>query len=470
MKNLQIKVKKTIAEYEMIKAGDLVIAGVSGGPDSLALLHLLKSLQAELDFRLHLGHVDHTFRGEEAEAEAEWVQETAEKWEIPCTIYKANVPQIAKEKGLSPEEAGHLVRKSFFLELLNKLGGQKVALGHQADDQAETVMMHFLVGTGMEGLQGIKPINLPFIRPLLFIRREEIENYCLAHDLEPRMDPSNNQEIYLRNKIRHQVIPWLEQEINPNLVETLNRTANIMQIEEDFLQRETAGLAQRFLQSRQNRVSLAIKEWDLLHEGLQRRLIRLAYQRLVKSQGLPFLHVEGVQNLIKEGQVSKYIQLPGKIIAEKGYSEIFFYDEKDLAPFMTEIASRPLKIPGETFIAETGQKISAEIVERASVPRNKGEVYLPWEESAPKFYVRSRRTGDRFTPLGLQGTKKIKDYFIEKKIPRKQRDKILLVVAGSEIIWIPEVALTEYCRKKSKSGRYLALTLHNPSEVLFVKD
>ncbi|MDD4146577.1 MAG: tRNA lysidine(34) synthetase TilS, partial [Clostridia bacterium] len=186
MKELQKVVRETIQRYQMIVPGDIVIAGVSGGPDSLTMLHLLKELQDDFAFRLHVAHVDHSFRGKEAEDEALWVKETAEKWGLPCTLTKINVPQIAREKGVSAQEAGHFIRKKFFFELLKKLGAQKIALGHQADDQAETVLMHFLVGAGLEGLQGIVPKNGPLIRPLLYLRREEIEAYCQENSLEPR--------------------------------------------------------------------------------------------------------------------------------------------------------------------------------------------------------------------------------------------------------------------------------------------
>lgn len=465
MRELSQVVRETIQKYQMILPGEIVIAGVSGGPDSLTMLHLLKELQDELDFSLHVAHVDHSFRGKEAEEEASWVKETAAKWGLPCTVTKVNVPEIAREQGVSAQEAGHLVRKKFFLGLLEKLGAQKIALGHQADDQAETVLMHFLVGAGLEGLQGIVPLNGPMIRPLIFLRRAEIETYCRENSLEPRRDPSNKKDIYLRNKIRQQIIPWLEEKINPNLVETLNRTAAIIQDEEDFLRRETAKAARRLMQKSEKKISLSLPGWGSLHPGMQRRLIRLAYQQLGKNQGLAFFHVEEVRNFMQEGQVGKYLQLPGRIVVEKGYEEILFYEEESISLNNGGggIAEQLLKIPGETLIPETGQRIRAEIVEADVGQSQKGKVYLPWAEPLPQFYVRSRRAGDRFSPLGLQGTKKVKDYFIEKKIPRKKRESILLVTTDEEIVWIPELALTERSSKKSKSGKYLVLTIVNPS-------
>ncbi len=462
MNKLLKEVKKTIEEYQMIAPGDLVIAAVSGGPDSLTMLHVLKELQTVLNFRLHVAHVDHSFRGKEAAAEARWVKETAGKWSLPCTLTKVNVPAIAREKGLSAQEAGHLVRKKFFLDLFKKIGAQKIALGHQADDQAETVLMHFLVGAGLEGLQGLVPQNGPLIRPLLFLRRQEIEAYCRTNYLEPRRDPSNEQNIYLRNQIRNEVIPWLAEKINPNLVETLNRTASILQVEEDFLQQETIKRAEKFIRIKGEKVSLSLTGWDVLHLGIQRRLIRWAYRKLGEKQELAFDHVEKVGDLMQKGQVGKVLQLPGKINAEKSYGEILFYERNNISAPL-RIAPRCLKIPGETLIPETGQRIMAEVREGAPGQSEKGKVYLPWEELVSEVYVRSRQAGDRFSPPGLAGTKKVKDFFREQKIPHGKREQIILVVVGAEIVWIPGLAVTKKCFLRSKKEKYLVLTLKNSS-------
>ena len=478
MKDLQLDkvVRRTILKYKMISPGDLVVAGVSGGPDSLAMLHLLKELREGFKFKLHVGHVDHSLRGKEAEEEARWVKKTANNWGIPCTVSKVNVPQYVKENGVSVEEAGHILRKKFFLDLLAEVGAQKIALAHQADDQAETVLMHFLVGAGMQGLQGIKPVNYPFIRPLILIRREAIEAYCQAYSLEPRQDSSNNNDIFLRNKIRHQVLPWLAEKTNPSLVEALNRTAYILQDDEDYLQSETEKLAHQYVKTKDEKISLSLSDWAGIPQGMQRRLIRLVYMKTGQKQGLGFLHVEEVQNLIKEGQVGKYLPLPGMITVEKGYGELFYTRTENKKRSLNgikknmieKIKERPLNIPGETFIPETGQRIFADIVDAevvdataSSGDRERKKVYLPWEEPFPQFYVRSRRAGDRISPLGLRGTKKLKDFFIDKKIPRRERDDILLVVSGKDIIWIPGLLFTENSSMKSNSGKYLVLSIIN---------
>lgn len=457
------KIKDYIRRYRMIDPGDLVIAAVSGGPDSLALLHILRALQSELAFRLHVAHVDHCLRGRQAEEEADWVQKTAQEWGIPCTVTKIDVSAIAREKRLSIEEAGHFARKKYFLDLMQRIGAQKIALGHQADDQAETLLMHFLVGTGLEGLQGLAPVNMPLIRPLLPLRREEIELYCRENGLRPRRDPSNQDNAFLRNRIRNQVIPWLEEKINPNLVATLNRTAQIIQGDEAYLQRELAGLVPAFVKKTSHGSCLRLEGWEALHPSMQRRLIRYAYgeqnvaeKQIVvsgyyaeKKQGLSFGHVEEVRNFAGNGQTGKVLHLPGKVRVEKGYGELSFYHEKQgLATDGEEgeIKEQLLKIPGETFLPETGQRIITTLVEKGEQLATREGIkhdtlILSCNGNLPRLSVRSRKPGDRISVPGMTGTKKIKTIFNEKRIPLRRRNRILLICVEDNIIWIPQLKL-----------------------------
>lgn len=496
MEEMREKVKATLIEYRMIEPGELVIVGVSGGPDSLALLHLLSTLQEELAFRLHVAHVDHCLRGKEAEEEAAWVQETARRWGLPCTVKKIDVPALAREKGFSFEEAGHLARKNFFLQLRTGLGAQKIALGHQADDQAETLLMHFLVGTGLEGLQGLLPVNPPLIRPLLFLRKAEIESYCQKNGLVPRRDPSNQDNSYLRNRVRNLVLPWLEEKINPNLIATLNRTARIIQGDEAYLQQKARELALEFVRVDKEGSFLSLEGWKQLHPSMQRRLIRLAHQRagaksktgekqeIRKMQGLGFGHVEEVRRLADKGETGKVLHLPGRIRVEKGYTGLPFYHEARAPEAAGEKGTGPLqeqrlRIPGETILPETGQKICAELVDRQDISRQStggaatkpgATLYLPYTGALPQLVVRSRQPGDRIAIVGLNGTKKLKTLFNEKKIPRRIRDRILLICMEDIIIWIPQLKVVSavvgsqlppaFCGHESgKKSGYVALTV-----------
>ncbi len=456
------KVKETIEQYNLIQSGDLVVVGVSGGPDSLALLHVLKELRQELSCKLHVAHLDHSFRGKQAEEEARWVKSLARDWGLPVTIAKKDVPALAREEGLSPQEAGHLARSEFFSNLLKQLGAQKIALGHQANDQAETVLMHLLTGSGLEGLRGMLPAHGPIIRPLLYVSREEIEEYCFTCALEPRWDPSNEKNIYLRNKIRNQLMPWVLENINPNLIATLTKTAQILGAEEEYLEYVTENKAKELMIREGDYEKLLLQRWEELPLALQRRLIRYIYSLRGTKQGLSFQHVEDVRALAGHGQVGKLLHLPGKMVVEKTYDSLLFYKKKEEKPAKLW-GSYPLKIPGKTYIPETNQYIVAAIQkEKPSQPGNT-VVYLPWSGQPETYVARSRRQGDRFSPKGLTGSKKLKDYFIEKKIPRGERDHILLVASEKEVLWIPGRAVSNKLNS-GDSERYLVLQIMDARE------
>jgi len=453
------KVWATISENRLILPGELVIVGVSGGPDSLALLHALSILSKRGNFSLHTAHLNHSFRGQEADDEAMWVKKTSESWGIPCTVIKEDVPAIAKKEGLSPQEAGHRVRKEFFLTLLHRLKAQKIALGQQADDQAETILMHLLSGAGSEGLQGIRLASFPFIRPLLFITRQEIEEYCRLNGLEPRQDPSNSKNIYLRNRIRNQLMPWLKENINPNLVASLQKTAAILQSEEDYWRELVAEFAREHIKREESGdVKLVLAAFNGQPVALQRRIIRTVCQEITGEQGLAFFHVEEIRKLALQGQVGKRLDLPGELLVVRDYRELLFtlnYQEQPNGG----IQPRKLKIPGKVLVPETGQLITATI--RSEKPEaGVNRVWLPLEDhEMPDLCCRSRQTGDWLTPLGMTGRKKLKEFFIDRKVPRPMRERLLLIAMGKEVIWIPGLAVSNRMKGESPVNRYLVLEI-----------
>lgn len=451
---------ETIKRYNLIKPGDLILVGVSGGPDSLTLLHLLWSHRSVFQYDLHVAHLDHSLRGKEAEVDALWVEKTAHQWGIPCTRAKIDVAARARREGLSLQEAGHVVRREFFLELLEQLGAQKVALGHHADDQAETMFLHFIKGTGLEGLQGIRPLNGPFIRPLLFIRRAEIEAYCREHELNPRWDPSNEKDVYLRNKIRHHLLPWVKENVNSNLVETLSRTALIIQAEEDYLEEKTKEALKRCSDSGPSGVRrISLLDFRRYERNIRRRVIRSCYRDLGCRQGLPFEHVERVDSLALEGETGKLLHLPGRVTVEKTYDHLLFYRTPVEKPPVEKLKKRPLLIPGNTPLPELDQVVQITVANKSRLSEEKDVVYLPLEGDFPRLYARTRMEGDRISLPGLKGRKRIKDYLMEKKIPRDKRDQILFIADEKEVLWIPGLAVSRRLKARSTSGKYLEIKI-----------
>ena len=225
-------VLNTIKIYNMFNKGDKVIIAVSGGPDSISLLYLLHSLKDKLHISLAVAHVNHSLRGAESDKDEAYVKEFCNKFSIDCFVRKADILKREEEKGISCETAGREVRYEFFSELLKEIKADKIALAHNANDQAETVLMRIMRGTGMEGLVGIKPIrDKIFIRPLINIKREEIEKYCLENHLQPRIDKSNMEKIYNRNKIRLELIPYMQQNFNMDIITTINRLSCTINID-----------------------------------------------------------------------------------------------------------------------------------------------------------------------------------------------------------------------------------------------
>ena len=234
------KILQTIKKYNLIKSGDSIVIGVSGGPDSICLLHVLNELKQELNFKIYVAHINHMIR-EEADLETEYVKEFCNKIEVDCFVKRIDVVKIATELKKGTEETGRQVRYEFFNEILEKTNSNKIATAHNNNDKAETIIMNILRGSGTTGLKGIEPIrDNKFIRPLINTTREEIEEYCINNNLNPKIDKSNNENIYTRNKIRNVVIPYIKQEFNPNIIKTINRLSEVITEENEYLNNLTA--------------------------------------------------------------------------------------------------------------------------------------------------------------------------------------------------------------------------------------
>lgn len=282
---LQEKVLNTIFKNELIKYGDTIVIGVSGGPDSITLLHVLTRMQEKLGIKIVVCHVNHMLRPEAIEEE-NYVKNYCTREHIKCYVKRISVEEVAKQEKIGTEEAGRKIRYAFFEEIAKKEGANKIATAHTANDNAETILLHLFRGTGIAGLRGIAPIrNERYIHPLLECTREEIEQYCMEHHLEPKIDSSNDQNIYARNKIRNIVIPYVKKEYNPNIIETLNRLGELAKEETNCIQKETVKLAQEIVIKQENEVEviLDLKKFNNLEEFWQKQLILYAIYLLFRN-------------------------------------------------------------------------------------------------------------------------------------------------------------------------------------------
>ncbi|NLN42380.1 MAG: tRNA lysidine(34) synthetase TilS [Clostridiales bacterium] len=460
------RVLEYIRKHNMLEPGHKVVVGVSGGADSLALIHILGRIKKYIPLTLFVAHVNHGLRGEAAREDADFVEAMAKEWGYKFFLKEAKVSKLAKEWGVSEEEAGRKVRYDFFKEVLDEVGGHRIALAHHRDDQAETILHNIIRGTGLAGLSGIKPVRDEiFIRPLLEISRKEIEDYCHQNGLKYRIDHTNEEIIYTRNRIRHMVIPMIEEHFNPNFSSSLVRMGDILREEEDFLANYTNKVFGKIAKHKNNEVKISLLDFIMCHKAIQARVIRHGLEFLKKDLvGIEQVHIEGVLNLALNSNVGSILNLPNDIMARKDYDYLVLSlgkttKGKDFVPVPDFLYELP--IPGKVLIPELGVEISAQLEEKSTV-LNKGNkcIYIDAEAvQGDKLYVRNRRNGDRFKPLGMKGTKKLKDFFIDNKISRYKRDSIPLVVDRYNIIWVVGHQISQDYRVTKDTNRLLKLEI-----------
>ncbi len=322
---LEEKVLKTIKKYNLIQNDDKIVIGVSGGPDSMCLLDCLYYLKNKLNIELIVAHVNHMIRPE-AKEETEYVNEYCQKHEIPCYIKYEDINKLAKEQKRSSEEVGRKVRYEFFAEIAKKTGANKIATAHNANDNAETVLMNILRGSGTSGLKGIEIKTEKYIRPLRGCERYEIEEYCKLKNLNPKIDKTNLENIYTRNKIRNELIPYLKNNFNPNIIQGLNRLSTLAkQDDEYFMQIVKNEYETLKIGENEKEIILDLKKFNTLPKVIKARLILYTINKLIKSaQGIEKTNIEDLIKLCQNNVGNKYL-MPNKnikIYVKKG--EIFF--------------------------------------------------------------------------------------------------------------------------------------------------
>ncbi len=444
---LKEKVRRTIVRYRMLERGDRLVVAVSGGPDSVALLSILACLSQELNFSLHVAHLNHMFRAKEAEKDALYVKELAKKFSLPITVRKRNVPAFVRRKRLSPEEGARQVRYKFLENVAEKAGANKIALGQTADDQAETVLMWMLRGSGLKGLAGIPAVrpleNCLIIRPLMEVSRSEIEDYLREEGLRGRVDASNLKPVYLRNKIRLKLLPLLARDYNPNIKSVLSGMSQILEADEEYLTEMQERVFEKVARLKgDNRVGINLASLRKLHPSMQRRILRRSIE-VVKGnlQGITLSHLREVLNMINQGRTGSEVHLPKEIVVKRSYQKVFISQGKK--PRARVKYSYQLPIPGEAEIEELNLTLRSSLLKRRSTAGlrksfSSKRAYFDFNEIEPPLMIRNRRRGDRFQPLGMRGRKSLKEFFIDEKIPREERERTPLLVQrnGRDILWV----------------------------------
>lgn len=306
---LEEKVRKTIREYNLIEKNDSIVVGVSGGPDSMTLLSILLKLKEEFNLKIYVVHVNHMLR-ENAIKDEEYVKEFCEKNNIEMFIKKANISEIAKKEKIGLEEAGRNIRYNFFEEVLKNTKSNKIAIAHNLNDKAETIIMNTLRGSGVSGLKGIEAKRKKYIRPLIEIERYEIEKYCIENKINPRHDESNDDNTYTRNKIRNIVIPYIKNEFNPNIIKTLNRLSEIIKEEDEYVQSETEKIFKEILLTdEKNKIEFDPRKFNEQEKVIQKNLILLAIKKVKGStQGIEKVNIDDIIKLCNNNIGNKLIR------------------------------------------------------------------------------------------------------------------------------------------------------------------
>ncbi|MBN2981258.1 tRNA lysidine(34) synthetase TilS [Cohnella algarum] len=442
MDDLLLRVEKETAGQSWRKPGETIVAAVSGGPDSMALLHMLKELSERDGFLVVAAHVNHRFRGAEADGEEATVRQVAEGWGIVCETAAIDVPAYIAATGKNPQSAAREKRYEFLREVARRRGAGTIALGHHADDQAETVLMRILRGTGIGGMAGIperrREKELELIRPLLRITKHELLEYGARNGIPHVVDSSNAKTHYFRNAVRLDILPMLEK-YNPRLRPALIRLSELASAENDFMEAEARKALERTAERRGDGWTIDRRGFRGLHVALQRRLIKLILSCLEnENEPADFERVEEAAAAISSERTTGC-----RIDLGRGWTVLCEYESAFIgcAPALTSGFSYSVSGPGTDAAvpeAETLFRFRWFTGSSTSPAEFRREAFFDAADLRFPLTIRSRLPGDRLEPHGLKGSKKVQDMFVDAKVPRLRRDSVpLLADADGRILWIP---------------------------------
>lgn len=471
MRDLLKHVRKTIESFSMLTQGDHVLVAVSGGPDSVALLKILSLLAVEYRLRLTVAHLNHGLRGNEADNDEDFVRRLSEQMGVDCITRKVDIRSLQKGRGGSLEEVGREERYLFLDEVANGCGAGKIATGHHMDDQAETVILNLIRGSGPEGLKGIPPVrNRRIIRPLLYAPKKDIQTFLYHEGIPHIQDSSNADPLFLRNRIRNQLLPEWTTHYNPRIMNGLCQTAEILRREDEYLQSVVQQILLKWdiLPGHSDLLLIPLADFMDLHEALRARIIKNLLESFLPSEmGIGFRHVMSVMNLCHSTrQRTVSLDLPCRICVEKNMNTLRI--KKDLhRPVRTRGRKEQsnsagfsylVVVPGVVPLHRMGQFIRFAFVKSPS-KESIGEcpqiAYLDYEKTYPPLILRNHRPGDRIIPLGMRGTKKLHDYFIDRKVPFSYRNDIPLLVDAKSVIWIAGQAISERVKITEQTKKVL---------------
>ncbi len=424
------KVNKTINRYSMISDGDHLLIGLSGGPDSVCLAVMLDRLKKEFNLSLSAVYVDHGLRPDEVKGEIDFCKSFCEDRQIDFYSKEVDVRTCMKDKESNLQQAARELRYGVYEETANQINASKIALGHNADDQAETVLMRLLRGAGRKGLSGIPPVRGNIIRPLIEVTKKEIEDSLTQNSF--MVDSSNLREDYFRNWIRLKIMDEIKTR-NPSVIQDICRTADIIREEDDYLEIVVTKTLMRLISRKSDSsIELFLIPLGTIEKPILRRVLRRAIDAVKGLRGIDFVHVEDIMRLIKKGRSGDRLDLPKGIRVIKDYSLLKFLTDEP-----ARIGEYELQPSSEIQIREAGIRLKA-VVGPELEQEADGKTEALFDAAAVKFplKIRPRFEGDFFYPSGFGKRKKLQDFFVDEKVPRDERDRVPIVLSENDIIWV----------------------------------
>ncbi|MFO7838783.1 MAG: tRNA lysidine(34) synthetase TilS [Desulfosalsimonadaceae bacterium] len=471
--------RATVHYFGMLKGCDTVLIAVSGGPDSVCLLHALLLLSRQIKLRIAVAHLNHGLRAADGESDAEFVEQLAKHYRLAFFHKAVDIRAAAAESGTSLEEAGRMHRYNFLQETAAREGFEKIAVGHNSDDNAELLLINLLRGSGPSGLGGIPPVRGNIVRPLIRAGRSQIIEYLTDNRICFRTDHSNTDPAFLRNRIRHELLPMLKENYNPRIRETLNRTAEIFRQEKQWLNGLTRETLEQAVFSFQDReLALSVAYLEQLHTALLRRVIRAGIKTVKGDlRRISYAQIEAALELSKNQGASAAIDLPERIRVEKKNEQLII-----------RRAPRPLRqchgrspqpvyrhfisiqnLPVKLWIPEISRFLQLRLWPAGSRPdfsvhAGPWTAFFDMDCLRSELCVRNPENGDRIQPLGMKGSQKIKECLINNKVPKEKRPMHPVILSGETIIWLAGLRPSENARVRESTRRILQARLSPGSE------
>ena len=476
------RVKAFAYEHDLIRPNSTVVAACSGGPDSMAMVDMLFALSHEMQFNIVVAHFEHGIRGQESLDDADFVKAYAMVKGLSFRMENGDVPAYSQASGKSLEVAARELRYGFLAKVAAEFDNAVIATAHHRDDQAETVLMNILRGAGLTGLSGIRPKRGNVIRPVLFLSKEQLTDYCFVNHIAARLDKTNEVPDSTRNKIRLNLMPNLASSYNQAITEGLCHLADIAATDGDYITGQVKKIYDDLTWVEDGRVKVMRQDIVKQHPAVRRRLLQMLINFTNQSDKLPqgmsitggmsnvgYVHIKILNELLQNGTTGTRVSLPGDIQATMDYDVLSVYKRSEEAMRISEFSPTVLNIPGRTEFSEGKKAITAEILrlddldeaariklENEIAAKDTNKIVLDYQSIISPVIVRQRLEGDRLLLTG--GTKKLKDYFIDKKLPREERVKVPLVLDERGILWVVGQVETILARVTDHTKEFLILT------------